>query len=81
MRHGCTLLFFFFFFVVVVFFVLFCFLIECSANDASVLLVNEQSRESTVLFVLRKLILQMRSHLVELDVLVLVGPFVYFHTL
>ena len=38
--------------------------------------------EIMVLFVLRKIILQtrMRSHPVELDVWVLVGPFVYFHT-
>ena len=32
------------------------------------------------LFVFRKLILQMGSHPVELDVRFLVGPFVYFHT-
>ena len=40
------------------------------------------SHESMALFVLRKLFLQsrMRSHPVGIDVSVLVGPFVYFHT-
>ena len=43
---------------------------------------NEPSREIMVLFVLRKLILQMRmlSHSVGPDVWLLVGPFVFFHT-
>ena len=42
----------------------------------------EPSHEIMVLFVLRKLILQtrLRSHPVGLDVGILVGPFVYFHT-
>ena len=42
----------------------------------------EPCHEIMVLFVLRKLILQkqMRSHPVGLDVLFVVGPFVYFHT-
>ena len=44
---------------------------------------NDPAHEIIVLFALRKLILQtqMRSHPVGLDVLFLVGPFVYFHTL
>ena len=43
---------------------------------------NEPSHEIMVLFVLRKLILQMRmrSHPVGPDVWFLVGPFVYCHT-
>ena len=43
----------------------------------------ESAHEIMALFVLRKLILQMRirSHPVGLDLYVLVGPFVYFHTL
>ena len=46
----------------------------------SVCISNEPSHEIMALFVLRKLILQvrMRSHLVGLDVWCLVGPFVYF---
>ena len=42
----------------------------------------EPSHEIMALFVLRKLILQMRmrSHLLGLDVWFLVGPIVYFHT-
>ena len=41
----------------------------------------EPSHEIMVLFVLRKLILQMRmrSHPVRLDIWFLIGPFVYFH--
>ena len=42
----------------------------------------EPAHEIMALFVLRKLILQMRirSHPVGLDVLLMVGPFVYFYT-
>ena len=42
----------------------------------------EPSHGIMALFVLRKLILQtrMRSHQVGLDVWLLIGPFVYFHT-
>ena len=48
----------------------------------SSLTVFEPSHENMALFVLRKLILQMRmcSHPVELDVWFLVEHFVYFHT-
>ena len=41
---------------------------------------NEPSHEIMALFVLHKLILQLRSHPVGLDVWFLVGPFIYFHT-
>ena len=41
---------------------------------------NEPTHEIMAFFVLRKLQTGMRNHPVWLDVLVLVGPFVYFHT-
>ena len=41
---------------------------------------NEPAHEIVVLFVLHKLILQMRMHPVGLDIWFLVGPFVYFST-
>ena len=44
-------------------------------------MINEPAHEIMVLFVLRKIILQMHmcNHPVGLDVWLLVGPFVYFH--